>query len=449
MNATIPGSSKKGRYQCTTTSIEMHEREAPLPNAENRGYFQARTSFCQRFPDVITQKMKNGSERMLKLKQVLLSGIIQFEEIKLHQWRYEYRAEVSYLMTASPPMPFISKNQGAPGRRRRTLNPVPLRGTGIENIYRKVDAIIVEEPENLWCGQGTICEERMPQVPNIARVVEVKFPGDRFRAGQLKDNLAIAGDVNKFTVLEIHDCRAKTDKERDTLTNELLSKFGKIWPWLLIPPVFGPGTKPPNIPPVPIPGKHPEPKPLPGDSPTPTHTRNLMEPWTQQETLVVKETQPIGGVTGELYEETLAVLKGTAVWMQEAGEWMYDQAREAYVWLQEGVTDLAKSSVIFTLAQVLELYLLVKKWTDWTIEFIKSITFVDVLWVLGGIVVGIAIGVVAGVIAVPASVYAAIAALLGLLGVSTAATADDRPNGSIPGSDLILMLERYELENQN
>ncbi|MCL1028370.1 VRR-NUC domain-containing protein [Serratia silvae] len=449
MSVNIGGSSKTKGYQCTTSSIEMQEQEAPLPNVENRGYFQVRTSFCQRFPDVITQKMKNGSERMLKLKQVLLSGIIQFEEIKLHQWRYEYRAEVSYLMTANPPMPFISKNQGAPGRRRRSLNPVPLSGTGIANIYRKVDAIIVEEPENLWCGQGTICEERMPQVPNIARVVEVKFPGDRFRRNQKIDNIWIAGDKNKFTVLEIHDCRAKTDKERDTLTNELLSKFGKIWPWLLIPPVFGPGAKPPYIPPVPIPGKHPEPKPLPGGSPIPTHSRNLMEPWTQQETLVVQEAQSIGGLAGELYEETLAVLRGTAVWMQEAGEWMYDQSREAYVWLKEGVTDLAKSSVIFTIAQVLELYLLVKKWTDWTIEFIKSITFVDVLWVLGGIVVGIAIGVVAGVIAVPASVYAAIAGLLGLLGVSTAATANDRPNGSIPSSDLILMLEQYELENQN
>ncbi len=250
-------------------------------------------------------------------------------------------------------------------------------------------------------------------------------------------------------MLEIYDCRTKTDKERDTLTNELLSKFGKIWPWLLIPPVFGPGTKPPHIPPVPIPGKHPEPKPLPGGSPIPTHSRNLMEPWTQQETLVVQEAQPIGGLAGELYEETLAVLKGTAVWMQETGEWMYDQGREAYVWLKEGVTDLAKSSVFFTIAQVLELYLLVKKWTDWTIEFIKSITFIDVLWVLGGIVVGIAIGVVAGVIAVPASVYAAIAGLLGLLGGATAATADERPNGSIPSSDLILMLEQYELENQD
>ncbi|WP_411752323.1 hypothetical protein [Serratia sp. (in: enterobacteria)] len=135
MSVTIGGSSNKGGYQCTTSSIEMQEQEAPLPNAENRGYFQVRTSFCQRFPDVITQKMKNGSERMLKLKQVLLSGIIQFEEIKLHQWRYEYRAEVSYLMLVRPPRPFISKNQGQPGNRRRTLNPVPLRG-GIPDSHR-------------------------------------------------------------------------------------------------------------------------------------------------------------------------------------------------------------------------------------------------------------------------------------------------------------------------
>ena len=119
-----------------------------------------------------------------------------------------FRAEISYNMTTRPPAPFMS---GAAGR------------TLCRSRYWQGRA--QEEIEDYVGGQGMV---RRPDVvivrnaaappvqSNLAAVVEMKFPGDSPRPGQIAAYERIAGgDANRVVVLDENECDCRRRREQE------------------------------------------------------------------------------------------------------------------------------------------------------------------------------------------------------------------------------------------
>ena len=82
------------------------------------------------------------------------------------------KAEVTYDMSKTPPVPVMSRSE-------------PWRPSGRKHPKgsKSPDVVIVKDPS------------KPPTQDNIERIIEVKFPGDRFRGNQADDYKRIAGDA--------------------------------------------------------------------------------------------------------------------------------------------------------------------------------------------------------------------------------------------------------------
>lgn len=149
----------------------------------------------------------------------------------------------------TPPRPFLCstllKNDG-PGRRHTTIL-FPLPGKG---IYRRPDGIIVEDKQDRWPGLTGPDTEGNMHGDNLARLDEVKFPGDTLYEDQYKVYRKIVGkNRTSMTLLEIHDCRPEKQRWVDQVANVTMKAWqtnrAKYWPLVLYPPIFTP--RPPSI----------------------------------------------------------------------------------------------------------------------------------------------------------------------------------------------------------
>ena len=313
----IPTGANNQPWDCTTTGVEMVEKQSRLPTTENRQYLHIKVEYAMRFPQLSAQIRRKGKTYQMSLKQTVMSGLIRVDEIARNYCWY-YKAEVAFDMRTTPPRPFLSstllEKDGA--GRRHTTNPFPVPGRG---IYRRPDVIIVKNKEDRWPGLAGPDTEGNMHSDNLARLVEVKFPGDRLYEDQYEEYMQIVGrNRTRMTILEIHDCRPEEHQWVDQVVNVTMKAWqisgAKFWPLALYPPVFMP--RPPS---------------------TPVAAR--IEPWTYAGKVVSDLSE--GAVRGvaegwnALSKETQLVLNSAASWLNDSGEGVYRQGSEVWVWASQ------------------------------------------------------------------------------------------------------------------
>ncbi|EKR2566465.1 VRR-NUC domain-containing protein [Escherichia coli] len=385
----IPTGANNQPWDCTTTGVEMVEKQSRLPTTENRQYLHIKVEYAMRFPQLSAQIHRKGKTYQMSLKQTIMSGLIRVDEIARNYCWY-YKAEVAFDMRTTPPRPFLSstllEKDGA--GRRHTTNPFPVPGRG---IYRRPDVIIVKNKEDRWPGLAGPDTEGNMHSDNLARLVEVKFPGDVLSREQYNEYMQIVGrNRTRMTILEIHDCRPEEHQWVDQVVNVTMKAWqtsgAKYWPLALYPPVFMP--RPPS---------------------TPVAAR--IEPWTYAGKVVSDLSE--GAVRGvaegwnALSKETQLVLNSAASWLNDSGEWVYRQGSEVWVWASQ----TGKSVKSWTNAQIKAAWTEIQHATDMTLDMLKQVDWVQVLTnvakTVGVILVAVGVGGLVVTLGIPEAIIGA------------------------------------------
>lgn len=413
----IPTGTNNQPWDCTTTGVEMVEKQSRLPTTNSRQYLHIKVEYAMRFPRLSAEIHRSGKSYQMSLKQLMLSGLIRVDEIK-RDYRWWYKAEVPFDMRTTPPRPFLSStllDEGA--GRRHTTNPFPVPGKG---IYRRPDVIIVKNINDRWPGLAGPDTEGLMHADNLERLVEVKFPGDRLELDQYDEYMFIVGeDPNRMTILEIHDCRPEEQQWSDQVVNVTMKAWktsgAKYWPLFLYPPIFTP--RPPA---TPVPAK--------------------IEPWTYAGKAVADLSE--GAVNNiaagwhALSEEMQQKLGLTAGWLNDSGEWVYAQGHQAWRW----VSQTGRAAASWTDEQLRAAWLKIQKATDMTLDMLKQVDWIQVLTdvavTVGVVLVTVGVGALVVTLGVPEALLAAflliirlaitaweaLAAVLGAGAVGTLAT---------------------------
>ena len=385
----IPTGANNQPWDCTTTGVEMVEKQSRLPTTENRQYLHIKVEYAMRFPQLSAQIRRKGKTYQMSLKQTIMSGLIRVDEIA-RNYRWYYKAEVAFDMRTTPPRPFLSstllEKDGA--GRRHTTNPFPVPGRG---IYRRPDVIIVKNKEDRWPGLAGPDTEGNMHGDNLARLVEVKFPGDVLSREQYNEYMQIVGrNRTRMTILEIHDCRPEEHQWVDQVVNVTMKAWqisgAKYWPLALYPPVFMP--RPPS---------------------TPVAAR--IEPWTYAGKVVSDLSE--GAVRGvaegwnALSKETQLVLNSAASWLNDSGEWVYRQGSEVWVWASQ----TGKSVKSWTNTQIKAAWTEIQHATDMTLDMLKQVDWVQVLTnvakTVGVILVAVGVGGLVVTLGIPEAIIGA------------------------------------------
>ena len=385
----IPTGANNQPWDCTTTGVEMVEKQSRLPTTENRQYLHIKVEYAMRFPQLSAQIRRKGKTYQMSLKQTIMSGLIRVDEIARNYCWY-YKAEVAFDMRTTPPLPFLSstllEKDGA--GRRHTTNPFPVPGRG---IYRRPDVIIVKNKEDRWPGLAGPDTEGNMHSDNLARLVEVKFPGDVLSREQYNEYMQIVGrNRTRMTILEIHDCRPEEHQWVDQVVNVTMKAWqtsgAKYWPLALYPPVFMP--RPPS---------------------TPVAAR--IEPWTYAGKVVSDLSE--GAVRGvaegwnALSKETQLVLNSAASWLNDSGEWVYRRGSEVWVWASQ----TGKSVKSWTNAQIKVAWTEIQHATDMTLDMLKQVDWVQVLTnvakTVGVILVAVGVGGLVVTLGIPEAIIGA------------------------------------------
>ncbi|HAX2086794.1 TPA: VRR-NUC domain-containing protein [Escherichia coli] len=385
----IPTGANNQPWDCTTTGVEMVEKQSRLPTTENRQYLHIKVEYAMRFPQLSAQIRRKGKTYQMSLKQTVMSGLIRVDEIARNYCWY-YKAEVAFDMRTTPPRPFLSstllEKDGA--GRRHTTNPFPVPGRG---IYRRPDVIIVKNKEDRWPGLAGPDTEGNMHSDNLARLVEVKFPGDRLYEDQYEEYMQIVGrNRTRMTILEIHDCRPEEHQWVDQVVNVTMKAWqisgAKYWPLALYPPVFMP--RPPS---------------------TPVAAR--IEPWTYAGKVVSDLSE--GAVRGvaegwnALSKETQLVLNSAASWLNDSGEWVYRQGSEVWGWASQ----TGKSVKSWTNTQIKAAWTEIQHATDMTLDMLKQVDWVQVLTnvakTVGVILVAVGVGGMVVTLGIPEAIIGA------------------------------------------
>lgn len=376
----IPGGKNNQPWDCTTTGIEMVEKQSRLPTTENRQYLHIKVEYAMRFPRLSAEIRREGRAYQMSLKQLMMSSLIRVDEIA-RDYRWYYKAEVAFDMRTTPPRPFLSSTllQKAGAGRRHTLNPFPVPGKG---IYRRPDVIIVKDKQDRWPGLAGPDAEGQMHADNLARLVEVKFPGDKLSEEQSRDYMLIVGGFgheDRMTILEIHDCRPHEQQWVDQVVNVTMQAWktsgAKYWPLFLYPPIFMP--RPPSTP-----------------------VAAKVEPWSYAGKAVADLSEgAIRGVAegwNALSKETREALKYTAGWLNDSGEWVYQQGKERWVWFSRTGRYVCEWSN----EQIRAAWEAVQQASDMTLEMLKQVDWVQLLTDVGKTV-----GVIVVVVGIAAAVF--------------------------------------------
>ncbi|MCX8960205.1 VRR-NUC domain-containing protein [Erwinia psidii] len=386
--ADIPTGTNNQPWDCTTSGVEMVEKQSRLPTTNSRQYLHIKVEYAMRFPRLSTEIRRNGKSYQMSLKQLMMSGLIRVDEIA-RDYRWWYKAEVPFDMRTTPPRPFLSStllDEGA--GRRHTSNPFPVPGKG---IYRRPDVIIVKNMNDRWPGLAGPDTEGLMHADNLERLVEVKFPGDVLKDSQYRDYMIIVGrDRNRMTILEIHDCRTEEQQWSDQVVNVTMKAWktsgAKYWPLFLYPPIFTP--RPPA---------------------TPAPAR--VEPWTWAGKAVADLSE--GAVNNiaagwhALSEEMQQKLSQAAGWLNDSGEWVYSQGSQAWRW----VSQTGRAVASWTDEQLRAAWLKIQKATDMTLDMLRQVDWgqvlTDVAITVGVVLVAVGVGVLVVTLGIPEALLAA------------------------------------------
>ena len=165
------------------------------------------------------------SSRGRKLKQRCVTVSIRNDcDSKEQVWKY--KGEVGYNMVNNPPSPIMAslkKNQplqfplGVDTKALEgAIDLAKLTGRAQKGMLRIPDVVIVKSRYDFDLSQR-----------NIEFVVEIKFPGDRWRDEQKDAYELIVGDPDRVKLLSIASCACKTceEPERELSTKTLPEKL--------------------------------------------------------------------------------------------------------------------------------------------------------------------------------------------------------------------------------
>lgn len=355
--SSFPGANKQP-WDCATTGIEMVEKQSRLPAADNRQYLHIKVEYAMRFPQLSAEIRRKKRTYRMSLKQLMMSGLIRADEIA-HHYRWWYKAEVVFDMRVTPPRPFLSSSLLKEGAgRRHTLNPFPVPGKG---IYRRPDVIIVKDKQDRWPGLAGMDAEGQMHGDNLARLVEVKFPGDKLDREQYEEYMIIvggSGQEERMTILEIHDCRPQEHQWSDQVINVTMQAWktsgAKYWPLSLYPPIFTP--RPPAVP-----------------------SLAKVEPWTYAGQAVSDLSEGVidnmAAGWNALSREMQQRLHQLAGWLNDRGEWISLQGQQAWRW----ISDTGRYAASWTAEQLREAWSQIQQATDLTLATLKQIEWVQIL----------------------------------------------------------------------
>ena len=404
---------------CETIKERVPEY-AYLP-PETKGYLQEKVETALKTAKYIPVKLRDGSVIYRLLMQVAMSVPMIAEE-KTWNWLFQYKAEVSFDMTpaiatagAVAPIPFLSDERPQGSERRRSLNPFPPGAK--PGFLRRPDVIIVKSPAMLWPGRGNIDREGGGHVDNLLRLVEVKFPGDNWGAGQERAYQMISGDFKtRMTVIDVSDCNG--DLKRIPV-------------------------------PVPIPApktdeeKERQRAPLRTVPAIPQHV--WYEDWWQKaheygediENAVAPVWDAVQRGYAYVSAETSAYLHQHAPWMFTAGQWVCDKASDTWTYVSaEGAKIYA-----YTAAQLKAGWDAIVRLTDMTWEVLKHIDWAQVgMTLLKGVAIAVAVvvGVIVVILLLP-ELIAILAALCAIIaaGVEAAAALAATLGAAIAAADTV------------
>ncbi|WP_337882169.1 VRR-NUC domain-containing protein [Chromobacterium haemolyticum] len=383
----------------TMTIVEERPEYAKLPQPDNKPYLTEKADVAILAPKSVgVTSKKTGRTYNLNMRQITMSNFIRLDELS-HDFKWFYKAEVSFDLTRNPPVPFLSSSLRADGaNRRHTINPFPKGLT--KNFLRRPDLIIVKDKETRWPGRAAADHDGVPHGDNLARVVEIKFPGDELSIPQRDAYISIAGDGAHFTVLDVRDLK----KEKEA------AKSSKV-------PVFSPQPQAKSK-------SLSQRVPAPIYSPVPVSTPGYIQDWGLQLQRELNEMWASAkkGMTG-LAQDTQAWLASEAAWLLESGRWVRDQASHAWTWVNEQGQVLAR----WTEEQLKAVWAKIERYCDIAWNEIRQIEWGQILLNVSKVVVGIALvvaGAVVLVLALPAELVAGFLACVGIMGgASIAATA--------------------------
>jgi hypothetical protein len=391
------GGSLQPAGSCETIQERVPEYAALPPGT--KGYLKEKIEFALKTPKVIPVRLRDGSIIYRMMLQAAMSAPMIAQEVAAG-WLFEYKAEVSFDMSPfvstgglAAPIPFLSDSKPHGTERRRSLNPFP--PGGLPGLLRRPDVIIAKSEAILWPGRGTVDREGGTHVDNMLRLVEVKFPGDNWGAGQEEAYRAIAGDYkNRMTVIDVSDCNGDLQK-------------------VPIPA------------PIPAPNTEDEKKRV----QAPVRTVPVIpepvwyEDWWQTASSAVASVWDAAG-RGYAYvsAETSAFLHEHAPWMFTAGHWIADKASATWRYVSEE----GKVIYEYTAAQLKAAWQEIVQLTDLTWHVLKQIDWTQVgLTVLKGIgkavlfVVTLVVAAVVIIVLLPEELLAALAALVAMIATAT------------------------------
>ncbi|MCP1291078.1 VRR-NUC domain-containing protein [Chromobacterium sp. S0633] len=382
----------------TMTIVEERPEYAMLPHPGNKPYLTEKADVAILSPKSVgVTSKKTGRTYQLNMRQITMSTLIRIDE-NSHDFKWFYKAEVSFDLTRNPPTPFLSSSRKAEGpNRQHTINPFP---KGLSKGYlRRPDLVIVKDKGTRWPGRAATDHDGVPHGDNLARVVEVKFPGDELGRGQEDAYKRIAGGDDRFTVLDVIDKRKKRVPEPKKV------------------PVFSPQPKT-------KPKSQTQRVPAPIYSPVPVKTPGYLQDWGTQLQRGVAEvwSDTKKGMQG-LAEDTQAWLEKEAAWLLESGRWVRDKSEKTWTW----VNAQGKALVRWTEEQLKAAWAKIERYCDIAWNEISQIQWGQILLNVGKVVVGIVLVVAAValmVMALPAELVAAFIACVAILGGATVSSND-------------------------
>ncbi len=198
---------------------------------------------CDKAPNI----GKDGKQ----LKQMCVSENLKALD-KLLEHRSQFKQEVNYDMSQTPPAPIMDSGVETKGHdylpawirkywgSKPGQSPTYKPGTG---LIRRPDVVIVKDTT------------KPPTQDNIKQIVEMKFPPDTITVPQERAYVRIAGGQNKLTTLEPSDCDCDSSEPKDPhMPIEELGFAAGVTAWLAYILTRGKTPRPPIAPiPPPVP----------------------------------------------------------------------------------------------------------------------------------------------------------------------------------------------------
>ena len=364
------------------TSISVEKGYAQLERATDQGYLDPKLRAASVVPKLIIRTLR-GKPSDVNMKQLAVALMIWLDE-KNHDYLWYYKAEVTFnVPLRGTPVPVLTANSKDKNR-RHSHNPFGQVIPGAQR--RRPDIIIVKDKNIRWPGRAATYPTGEAYADNLSRVVEVKFEKDELSPEQERDYTKIAGGKDRFTVL-------KVTSYDDTKGKGILVK-----------------------------------KPLPVYADKPQPKGYFYEEWIRSggrvvDSVVVAAQEAYRNASKQITKysrEAEQYLRNHAPWIFEGGKLVRDAATNTWKWMDEQ----GRTLKIWTQKQLDAAFEALKRATDWTIEEIKKIDWMQVIAVGTVVVLVIAIGVAVTFFTAGAGTapYAAsVQAFLTSIGLGTAA----------------------------